>query len=273
MNTASRIDTTFQRLRQAGRKGLIGYLTAGDPDLETSLKDLRSAIASGIDLLELGVPFSDATADGPTIQEASQRALASGMTVGGALDIVRELRRDQELPIVLFGYANPFYRYGFERLARDAAGAGADGLLVVDMPFEESTELRRCLKAAGLAFIYLAAPTTPPDRARLMLRDATGFVYYIMVTGVTGARDDLAPDVAEHVATLRRCTSLPVAVGFGISRGEQARAAGAAADAVVVGSALIKAARDGRLAALVDELRAGLDAAAPRTGGPDGDAR
>jgi tryptophan synthase alpha chain len=259
----NRIDTTFAALKAAGRKGLVGYLTAGDPDAETSCRNLRTAIDAGLDILELGVPFSDPTADGPTIQAAAQRALAAGMTVAGCLDLVRRLRRDAALPIVLFGYANPFFRYGYERLCADAAGAGVDGMLVVDLPFEEADELRVHMAAHGLAFIPLIAPTTPPARAARILDGAGGFVYYIMVTGVTGARDTVAADLAGHTRALRALTDLPIAAGFGVRDGAQARRAAEAADAVVVGSALVNAARDGVLEALVTELRTALDARDP----------
>ncbi|MBM4143847.1 MAG: tryptophan synthase subunit alpha [Lentisphaerae bacterium] len=256
----NRIDAAFARLKQAGRKGLVGYLTAGDPDRAASEADLDAAIAGGLDVLELGVPFSDPTADGPVIQAASQRALAAGMDVDGALEIVAGLRRRHALPIVLFGYANPFFRHGYDRLCADAAAAGADGLLVVDMTFEEAAELQPDMDRHGLYRIPLIAPTTPPARAARILTGARGFVYYIMVTGVTGARARVAADIDRHLRALRQCTDLPVAVGFGVSNGAQARAASAAADAVVVGSALVKAAREGRLPALVSELRAALDA-------------
>lgn len=255
----NRLEQTFSELKRTGRKGLVGYLTAGDPDLATSERHIRAALAAGLDVLELGVPFSDPTADGPVIQEAAQRALAAGTTLAGVLELVRRLRRDSAVPIVLFGYANPFYSYGFDRLCRDAAAAGADGFLVVDLPHEESEELRAFAARDGLCVIPLVAPTTGEARAAGILREARGFVYYIMVTGVTGARDRVAVDLAEHVAALRRVTDLPVAVGFGVSTGAQARAAAASADAVVVGSALVRAASEGRVADLVRDLRAGLD--------------
>lgn len=254
----NRIEQTFDRLKTSGRKGLVGYLTAGDPDPETSESNIRAAIEAGLDVLELGVPFSDPTADGPIIQAASFRALSRGMTIPGVLRIVRNLRRDFDLPIILFGYANPFFRYGYERLCADAAEAGVDGMLVVDLPYEEADELCVHMDKHGLVFVPLIAPTTSPERAAVILARAKGFVYYIMVTGVTGARDALATGIAGHVAALRACTDLPIAVGFGVSTGDQARAAGANADAVVVGSALIRAAGQGRLAELVRELAAGL---------------
>lgn len=257
----NRIQARFQALRKAGRKAFVGYLTAGDPDAAQSEADLRAAVSGGIDVLELGVPFSDPTADGPVIQEAAQRALAAGMSVGRALELVARVRQETEVPVVLFGYANPFYRYGYARLCADAARAGADGLLIVDLPFEETAELRGHAQAAGLCLIPLIAPTTPPERAATILAGAEGFVYYIMVTGVTGARTQVAGNVAAQVGALRACTPLPVAVGFGVSSGEQAREAAAGADGVVVGSALVRAAREGRLGALVTEIRAALDRA------------
>jgi tryptophan synthase alpha chain len=254
----TRIADTFARLKAEGRKGLVGYLTVGDPDMEASERDVRTAIENGVDILELGVPFSDPTADGPIIQAASLRALKAGTTVCRALELVRRLRADYTLPIVLFGYCNPFYRYGFDRLATDAAAVGADAFLVVDLPHEEADELRGPLGLHGLDFIPLIAPTTGPARAAAILRDAGGFVYYIMVTGVTGTREGDAADIARHVAALRGVTALPIAVGFGVSRGAQAREVAAAADAVVVGSALVRAARESRLAEQVRELREGL---------------
>jgi len=258
----NRIDAKFAELKEQGRKGLVGYLTAGDPALETSEQNIRSAIENGLDVLELGVPFSDPTADGPTIQAASFRALSAGMDLEKVLAMVGRLRTDYDLPIVLFGYSNPYFRYGYEKFCKDAAEAGADAMLVVDMPFEESGELRPHMDRNGLYYIPLVAPTTPRERAAEILKDARGFVYYIMVTGVTGARAELASDIAGHVSVLRECTDLPIAVGFGVSSGEQAGLAGEAADAVVVGSALVNAAREGGLGELVGELRDAL-------GGPD----
>jgi len=255
----NRITARFQELKRQDRKGLVGYLTAGDPDVETSERDIRAAIENGVDVLELGVPFSDPTSDGPTIQAAAHRSLAGGMTLQKVFALVSRLRRDTDVPIVLFGYTNPFFRYGYERTCTEAAAAGADGLLVVDLPFEEADELRAYMQPCGLCFIPLVAPTTSEERAAAILSRAEGFVYYIMVTGVTGARKDTAPDIAEHVAPLRRHTDLPIAVGFGISSGSQARQVAASADAVVVGSALIGAAREGRLQDLVRELRSSLD--------------
>ena len=254
----NRLTKTFQQLQATGRKGFVGYLTAGDPDLATSEADLRAALDGGIDVLELGIPFSDPTADGPTIQAAAQRALASGMTLGRGLELVARLRRDYDTPIILFGYANPFFHYGYDRVCADAAAAGADGFLVVDAPVGCADEFRAAMAAHDLCSIPLVAPTTTEARARDVLADAAGFVYYIMVCGVTGARAAVAGDIGEHVAMLRSCTDLPIAVGFGVSNGAQARQAAEHADAVVVGSALVKAAREGRLADLVREIRAAL---------------
>lgn len=255
----NRIAAKFEALKKAGRKGLVGYLTAGDPDPETSVHDVRAAIEGGVDILELGVPFSDPTADGPTIQAAAHRSLSGGMTLRGVYAMVKRLRRDTDVPIILFGYANPFFRQGYETACREAADAGVDGMLVVDLPFEEADELRQCMQPHGLSFIPLIAPTTSEPRAAAILSRGEGFVYYIMVTGVTGARKETATNIAEHVAPLRRHTNLPIAVGFGVSSGAQAREAAASADAVVVGSALIRAAREDRLQDFVGELRAALD--------------
>jgi tryptophan synthase alpha chain len=257
----NRIAKTFEALSTSGRKGLVGYLTAGDPDATASEANILEAVRNGLDVLELGMPFSDPTADGPTIQAASHRALAAGMTLAGVLELVRRIRRESEIPIVLFGYVNPLFRYGYERVCADAAEAGVDGMLVVDLPYEETGELAGPLADNGLFRVPLIAPTTPPERAVVVLRGAAGFVYYIMFRGVTGARTAVAGDVGANLAALRSCTDLPIAVGFGVSDGAQARRVGASADAVVVGSALVKAALAGRTAEFVKELRAGLDGA------------
>jgi tryptophan synthase alpha chain len=257
----NRIDATFEALRNEGRKGFVAFLTAGDPDLEQSERDIRAALDHGVDVLELGVPFSDPTADGPVIQAASLRALTNDMNLCQVLELVRRIRQDYDQPIVLFGYVNLFFRYGYENLSRDAAAAGVDGLLVVDMPYEESAELSGYLGQHGLHRIALAAPTTSQARLGTILSDAGGFVYYIMVTGVTGARQSVRSDLDERMRILRATTTLPVAVGFGVSNGEQASVVAKSSDAVVVGSALITAAREGRLVELVQDIRAGIDKA------------
>jgi tryptophan synthase alpha chain len=255
----NRLVATFETLKSAGKKGLVGYLTAGDPDPAKSLDHVLAALENGLDVLELGVPFSDPTADGPTIQAASHRALAGGMTVGRALEMVKAIRARSPKPIVLFGYANPFFRYGFDRLCRDAAGAGADGFLVVDLPYEESGPFVAETERNDLCFIPLVAPTTPLDRVSMICRGARGFLYYIMVTGVTGARQELVKDLDANVTTLRKATSLPIAAGFGVSSGPQAAAVARVADAVVVGSSLVQAARDDRVGVFTRELRTAID--------------
>jgi len=255
----NRITRRFKELRGARKKALIGYLTAGDPDLATSEKNIRCALDNGLDILELGVPFSDPIADGPVIQAASQRALAAGTTLERILGLVERVRKDYDHPILLFGYANPFLAYGYERLCRDASEAGADGMLIVDLAFEEAGEMREILRRHGLSMISLLAPTTPVERARAILRKAEGFVYYIMVKGVTGARESIPPDLESHIAMIRNATELPIAAGFGISSRDQARRVAPLVDGVVVGSALIEAAGAERLGDLVKELRAALD--------------
>ena len=254
----------YRTLRTQCRKALIGFLTVGDPDLKTSERNIRAALANGLDILELGVPFSDPTADGPAIQAAGQRALASGVNLKQILALAARLRRSFKTPMILFSYANPLFRYGYAALCRDAAQAGIDGLLVVDLPFEEAGELRAPMKRHGLLFIQLIAPTTSPERARKLLAKADGFVYYILVKGVTGARKRRMPptrrvlNTKKNIDRLRTCTDLPIAAGFGISDRAQAREAARHADAVVVGSALVEASRKGRLAALVRELAAAV---------------
>jgi len=255
----SRIDETFQTLKREKRKALVGFLVAGDPDMTTSEQQCREALSNGVDILELGVPFSDPTADGPVIQAAGRRSLAAGTTVAKVLALAKRLRSDSAAPIVVFGYVNPFFSYGYERLAKDAAAAGVDAFLVVDLPFEESAEFKVHLEGVGLDFITLIAPTTPASRLKFILKGARGFVYYIMVKGVTGARAEVSADVSTHLGRLKKHTRLPVAAGFGVSNGPQAREAARHAEGVVVGSALVKAASEGRLEALVKEIRKALD--------------
>ena len=254
----SRIEKRFQRVKAEGRKALVGFLVGGDPTLDASEAICRAALDNGVDILELGVPFSDPTADGPVIQAAGRRALAAGMTLGKSLELVRRLRKDYDAPIVLFGYVNPLFVHGYERVAREASEAGVDALLVVDLPFEESGELRGHLDRYGLDFIPLIAPTTDAARMAKVLKGARGFVYYIMVKGVTGARAAVATGVTEHLALLRKATALPLVAGFGVSNGSQAKVAAEDADGVVVGSAMVAAAAEGRLVPLVRELSAAL---------------
>jgi len=238
----TRIDQRFAALKAEGRAALVTFLTAGDPDRETSLAILRALPAAGADVIELGMPFTDPMADGPAIQMSSQRAIKAGQTLAKTLDMVRAFRRDDSAtPIVLMGYYNPIYIYGVERFLRDAKSAGVDGLIVVDLPPEEDEEL--CLPAlkAGLNFVRLATPTTDDKRLPAVLANTSGFVYYVSIAGITGAA---APDpgkVASAVARIKRHTKLPVAVGFGVRTAEQAATIAAGADGVVVGSALVSA--------------------------------
>ena len=237
----SRIERRFSALREAGRAGLVTYLTAGDPDMETSARLLASLAAAGADLIEIGMPFSDPMADGPVIQEAGQRALKQGMTLRGTLALVRELRRaDEKTPIVLMGYYNPIYRYGSEAFAHDAARTGVDGVIIVDLPPEEDVELTFPAHAAGLDVIRLATPTSDEKRLPLIVEHAGGFIYYVAIAGITGTRSADSADVAAAVTRLRRFTPLPIAVGFGIRTPEQAAAVARAADAAVVGTSLVQ---------------------------------
>jgi len=242
MTKETRIARRFERLKSEGRKGLVTFITAGDPDLVTSKKILLGLPAAGADVIELGMPFSDPMADGPAIQASSLRALKAGHKMKKTLQLVAEFRKvDQETPIVLMGYYNPIYVYPNEPFLTDALAAGVDGLIVVDVPPEADDEL--CLPAtkAGLNFIRLATPTTDAKRLPAVLQNTSGFLYYVSITGITGTA---APDVNAvhtHVAQIKKATSLPVAVGFGVKGPDQAKALAEVADAVVVGSALVGA--------------------------------
>jgi tryptophan synthase alpha chain len=242
----TRIARRFAALKAEGRAGLVTYLMAGDPDRDGFARILAGLPAAGAELIEIGMPFSDPMADGPAIQAAGLRALKAGMTLRGTLDLVREFRRrDDETPIVLMGYYNPIYRYGAARFSADAKAAGADGLIVVDLPPEEDEEL--CVPAigAGLDFIRLATPTSDDRRLPVVLRRASGFVYYVSIAGITGTKSAQTSAVAEAVARLRRHTSLPLAVGFGIKTPAQAAEIARIADAAAVGSALVQRIADG----------------------------
>lgn len=236
----SRIDSCFEALRQRGETALIPFITAGDPDLDTTAELITVLEEAGADLIELGMPFSDPMADGPTIQAASERALEGGTTLEKVLGMVAGIRQKSQIPLVLMGYYNPVFRYGAERFARDAAAAGIDALLLVDLPPEEVDEIGAVMKKAGIAMITLLAPTTPADRAERLAAAAEGYIYYVSMTGVTGARKITPTDIREAVETLKGHSSVPVAVGFGISTVEDAAAVGQFADGVVVGSALVK---------------------------------
>jgi tryptophan synthase alpha chain len=238
--TTSRIDQRFAELRQEGRAAFVAYVMAGDPDAATALAILKGLPGAGADIIELGFPFSDPMAEGPPIQRSALRALDKGMTLKGTLDLVRGFRAgDQTTPIILMGYTNPLVTWGYEAFARDAADAGVDGLIVVDLPPEEATPLADALDAAGVSLIRLATPTTDDARLAVVVRRTSGFVYYVSVAGVTGVKEADAATVAPHVERVRKASGLPVAVGFGIKTPERASAIARVADAVVVGSALV----------------------------------
>jgi tryptophan synthase alpha chain len=240
MSSDRRIARRFAALRQQRRGGLVTFVTAGDPDLGTSMEILRRLPAAGADLIELGMPFSDPMADGPAIQASSRRALRAGQTVRRTLGMVAAFRQtDSETPIVLMGYYNPIYVYGVQAFAADAKQAGVDGLIVVDLPPEEAEELSVPASAAGLDLVFLTAPTTDDARLPRVLAHARGFVYYVSISGITGTRSAATGDVVEAVERIRSHTDLPIAVGFGIKTAEQAAAMARAADAAVVGSALV----------------------------------
>ncbi len=242
MIASTALDAAFERARGERRAALIAYVVAGDPDRATSLEVLAALTRAGVDVIELGIPYGDPLADGPTIAAAGQRALRAGMTFAGALELAAEARAHGSAPIVFFTYLNPVDRYGPERFARDARGAGADGAIVPDVPLEELDAFAPPLRAAGLAIPLLVAPTTPDARAARIAAASTGFVYLVSRLGVTGARRE--PDVAwasRAVERLRASSALPVAVGFGISTAAHVGAIGSVADGIVVGSALIDA--------------------------------
>lgn len=234
----NRIDRTFEALRKKGEKALVGFITAGDPDRARSLEIIRAMCRGGVDILELGVPFSDPTADGPVIQRSSARALKEGMSLSGVLEMVEEIRRESEIPIIIFSYFNPILAYDVKRFCKDTPTAGADGLLVVDLPPEESSELTEWFNGDGLALIRLVAPTTPPERMSRIAEGAAGFLYLVSMTGVTGAAGlDLA-EIARVAGQLKgSCHGTPVCVGFGISTPKEVEAVAPLAEGIVVGSA------------------------------------
>jgi len=235
-----RIEDKFESLRGKKEKALIVYLTAGDPSLSITKKIIFGLEKAGVDILEIGVPFSDPTADGPVIQAASQRALKAGTTLEGVLDLVTEVRKVSEIPIVLFGYFNPIFAYGVKRFAEAARRAGVDGVLVVDLPYEEAKELRIYTDAVGIDFISLIAPTTDGKRLNKIAADATGFLYYISITGITGTAVPKIENIKTAVKKIHKITKLPIAVGFGISKSQQAREIARFADGIVIGSAVVR---------------------------------
>ncbi len=241
---STRIERRFAALKEEGRAALVTFMMAGDPDYDTSLAIAKALPKAGADVIELGMPFTDPMADGPAIQAAGLRALKAGQRMTKTLALVREFRKgDDETPIVLMGYYNPIYIYGNDRFLADAKAAGVDGLIIVDLPPEEDDELCLPTLKAGLNFIRLATPTTDDKRLPTVLKNTSGFVYYVSITGITGAAAPDAAKVTTAVARIKRHTKLPVAVGFGVRTAEQARAIAEGADGVVVGSALVDALR------------------------------
>jgi tryptophan synthase alpha chain len=236
----NRIDARFQKLRESKKAGFIAYITAGDPAPESTPAIAAALEEAGVDILELGIPFSDPLADGATIQAAAGRAIAAGTNISVVLDIVRRIRKTSEIPIVLFTYLNPVYVFGYGRFLREASEAGADGLLILDLPPDEESKNAELTGAHGLLSIRLIAPTTPPGRMEMIARSAEGFVYYVSREGVTGEQASLSQSISSQVAEIRKHTALPIAVGFGISTPDQAREVAQQADAVVVGSAIVR---------------------------------
>ncbi len=242
----TRIDETFLKLKKKGEKALIAYITAGDPDIKTTESLLYCLADQGADIIELGVPFSDPMADGITIQHAFERALQNPFSMELIFKLVRTVRQKISTPIILFGYYNPFYQYGLKKLCAAAREAGVDGLLIVDLPPEEAQSLKTETTACGLDLVFLLAPTSTEERIRQVAKIASGFIYYVSVTGVTGARERLAEMIDKNVALIKRHTALPIGVGFGISRPDHIRTMLPYVDAVIVGSAIIKVVEEHR---------------------------
>ncbi|HXX14438.1 MAG TPA: tryptophan synthase subunit alpha [Candidatus Eremiobacteraceae bacterium] len=264
--SSTRISKRFAELRVAGELGLVAYITAGDPSLEATHKFVLALAKAGADVIELGVPFSDPLADGPTIQRASERALKSGTTLARVLDLVRGIRQSSQIPLVLFSYYNPILQMGLEKLASAAAQAGADGVLAVDLTPEESEDYRRILHARNLDTIFLAAPTSSDERLKKIAAATSGFLYVISRTGVTGSKESLPDELPQLLRRARQFSDLPIAVGFGISLPGHVSVLGALADAAVVGSALVaeieRAASQEAAAAALAELTSRLKQAA-----------
>jgi len=262
----TRITRTFDRLKQEGNRGLIAYITAGDPSPDQTVGIVRALEQGGVDIIELGVPFSDPIADGPVIQRASERSLRAGTTLKTVLQILRDLRRESEIPVVIFSYLNPVLRYGFEKFAADAAAAGADGALLTDLNVEAAEPYLAEMRRHRLDAIFLVSQTTAEERVRLLSQSSSGFVYIVSRAGVTGTRDALSDQVIPLIERVRATTSLPVAVGFGLSRREHMAALAPHADAAAVGSAIVRLIADnsGRpglehdLRAFAAQLKSGL---------------
>ena len=265
-----RIESLFKRLKAQKKKALITFVTAGDPDLPTSKKIIQQLERSGADLIELGIHFSDPMADGPTIQASSERALKKDVHLDNVLGLVRDIRKKSEVPIVLFGYYNPIFTYGLKKFAKEVKAAGADGVLVVDLPPEECDELKDELDSNGVDFIFLLTPTSDDRRIKLVASKASGFIYFVSVTGVTGARKSLSSDIPKYVRRIRRHTKLPIGVGFGVSTPAQAKEVAKCADGAVVGSAIINIIAEnsgkrgrllGRMGSFVSALKRGVEGA------------
>jgi tryptophan synthase alpha chain len=236
----NRIDAAFARLRSEGKKAFVAYVAAGDPDFDRSLETLRALADAGADILELGLPFSDPLADGIVNQMAADRALKAGMTTARSLELIRRFRETHQTPIVLFTYLNPVFTYGYEPFHRDAAAAGADGILLLDLPPDEAAQSTEFARGEGLKHIRLIAPTTPADRVEMLAKSAEGFIYALSRTGVTGAHGAPSANIAAQVAAIQAHTDTPVCVGFGITTPDQAKMVAEAADGVIVGSAIVK---------------------------------
>lgn len=266
----SRIATRFTALQQAGRKALVPYLTAGDPDVKSTVPLMHAMVKAGADIIEVGVPFSDPMAEGPVIQRAMERALVKDVSLDDVLDIVREFRQqDSETPVILMGYLNPVEVKGYDTFARNAASAGIDGILLVDLPPEEASELLAATQQNGLDIVFLVSPTTTDERIETIARHSSGFVYYVSLKGVTGAGHLDTGEVSERVQHIKGFTELPVGVGFGIKDADSAKRVAAVADAVVVGSALVKlieanlasqAAIESEIGDLLGQMRKAMDA-------------
>ena len=237
---ANRIDSTFANLRASGQKAFVAYVAAGDPNFEISLDIIKSLADAGADIIELGLPFSDPLADGIVNQMAAERALKSGMTTARSIELIRCFRETHETPIVLFTYLNPIFTYGFEKFHHDAAAAGADGILLLDLPPDEAALNKDLSVGAGLKHIRLIAPTTPPERVKILAKSSEGFIYALSRTGVTGSHGAPSANIAALVASIKAHTDVPVCVGFGITTPEQASMVARAADGVIVGSAIVK---------------------------------
>ena len=270
MTGLKRISSTFQSTRAAGRAALMPYFTLGFPTPQSSLEIIETIASSGADLIELGMPFSDPLADGPTIQHSTQIALQQGMTVAGCLELTAELRsRGLALPLILMGYVNPILAFGIERFVIEATDAGADGFIVPDLPFEESEVMQAACAEHQRALIFMLAPTSTSARLTAVIERGAGFIYLVSLTGITGARSELPPDLESFVQRVRKLTSTPLAVGFGVSTPAQAQAVGRLADGVIVGSALIDAVEGSEdmprsARAFVRDLRAAMEPSGPQ---------